>query len=876
MIACLTKNKYLSYQRRKSINYFLSTLNIIGNDIMTDLHQINSIKFFFNRNNRCMIALAIFISLLVFAPSSTAKPGKVLEKWVLHEVDGLKRPGRILIDTWGIPHMYAGNQHDAFFLQGFNAARDRLWQIDLWRKRGLGLLSEAFGPGFVEKDRASRLFLYRGDMGTEWAAYGQDAQVIAAAFVKGINAYVSLVRNTPGLMPPEFELLGYEPDFWEPEDVVRIRSHGLNRNVTSEVARSRVVRDFGIEVEKIRQKLDPPWEMQVPEGLDLSVVPDGVLAVYDLATASVKFTPDLLDLAKKDPGRFRDTVAARLLKGPVVDMRIMEGSNNWVIAPELTRSGRPILANDPHRMHSVPALRYIAHLNAPGLNVIGAGEPFLPGISIGHNEEIAFGLTIFSMDQEDLYVYETHPEDPDQYRYNGGWESMTVMRRQIPVKSGASAEVTLKFTRHGPVIYEDSTTHAAFAVRAAWLEPGMAPYFGSIDYMRAQNWEQFLAAMKRWGSPSENQVYADIHGNIGWKPGGKAPVRPNWAGLFPVPGDGRYEWDGFRDMDELPVAYNPNRGWIATANEMNLPEDHPYQETKLGFEWMDPSRYQRIAEVLSGTGNATVEDSLDLQGDHLSIPARRVAALLDGLSSDNPEVQQALDTLGAWDHVLSRDSTAAALFEVWWHQFLRPAVVTAVVPPEAVFSMWSYLGWGDSQVILDLLENPDHRLGTGPGRIRDGILLDSLAAAVVKIKDVAAQGVHSWGEMHQAYFTHPLSGVAGDAHRELLDIGPPMPKGGSGDTVNATFHVGSMDIFGVLAGASYRMVVDVGDWDNSITMNTPGQSGDPHSPHYRDLFGPWAGDQAVPLLFSRQKIRSAAKQVILLKPLHRGRSGTAD
>jgi penicillin amidase len=216
-----------------------------------------------------LTAIAITMSLTLLSSTGLAKGNQTKKKFISYEVSGLKRHGKILVDKWGIPHMYAKNLHDVFFLQGFNAARDRLWQIDLWRKRGLGLLSEVFGTSFVEKDRASRLFLYRGDMNSEWIAYGSDAQLIAEAFVKGVNAYIKLVRKKPGLLPLEFQLLGYGPDFWNAEDVVRIRSHGLVRNVSSEVTRSQVVRDFGPDVEKIRQKLEPPWEIEVPEGLDL-------------------------------------------------------------------------------------------------------------------------------------------------------------------------------------------------------------------------------------------------------------------------------------------------------------------------------------------------------------------------------------------------------------------------------------------------------------------------------------------------------------------------------------------------------------------------------------------------------------------------------
>ncbi|MDQ0040928.1 acyl-homoserine lactone acylase PvdQ [Variovorax boronicumulans] len=222
------------------------------------------------------------------------------------------------------------------------------------------------------------------------------------------------------------------------------------------------------------------------------------------------------------------------------------GSNNWVISPKLTSTGRPILANDPHRSHGAPSLRYMTHLSAPGMDAIGAGEPFLPGLSIGHNGTIAFGLTRFYMDQEDLYVYQLNPKNPNEYRYQGRWEPMTRVTERIAVRGeSAPREVVNTFTRHGPVLLSEPGKRRAYALRAAWLEPGMAPYFGSMDYMRARNWDQFRAAMNRWGAPGENQVYADSSGNVGWIPGGLTPIRPNWDGLMPVPGDGRYEWRAF-------------------------------------------------------------------------------------------------------------------------------------------------------------------------------------------------------------------------------------------------------------------------------------------------------------------------------------------
>lgn len=766
-----------------------------------------------------------------------------------YTVDGLKGSAEILVDRWGVPHIYASSSDDAFLAQGFNATRDRLWQIDLWRRRGLGLLSEAFGPSFVEKDRASRLFLYRGEMRREWLAYGSDTKRVVTAFISGVNEYVKLTEDDPDLLPEEFRLAGYRPAYWSPEDVARVRSHGLYKNLASEVERARVLRDFGPEVEALRRRLEPPREVVVPEGFDFSLFPDDLLRVYDLATTPV-FGEDLASMAKPP-----------------------EGSNNWVVSGSRTATDRPILANDPHRVLSVPSLRYVAHLSAPGMDVIGAGEPALPGLSIGHNGKIAFGLTIFSIDQEDLYVYETNPENSDEYRYEDRWEPMEVQRQRIPIKGGEPQEVELKFTRHGPVIYEDPERRVAFAVRAAWLEPGMAPYLGSMDYMRVKDWDGFLAAMNRWGSPGENQVYADDEGNIGWKPGGLVPRRPNWDGLLPVPGDGRYEWDGFLDADELPVEYNPPRGWVATANQMNLPEGYPHEEKKVGYEWYAPYRYERISEVLRGDSDHSLRDSVRLQNDHLSVPARRICARLDDLRSDVPKVEKALEMLRDWDYLLSADSAPAALFEVWYRLHLRPALfkraLEEAVPPEkldeavAAATPLEDLAT-DARADLDLLEKPGGRLGPEPDKALAEVMLWSLGRAIEHLEEILGTDWEGWewGRLHHALLAHPLSALVDGEERERLNVGP-APRGGSGDTVGNTAYRAD---FRQTGGSSFRIVMDVGEWDASLFMNSPGQSGNPGEPHYADLFEGWATNDAFPLLYDRKKIEAAAERRIVLKP----------
>ena len=783
-------------------------------------------------------AFALLWGLLPAAQALAATP-QVEDR----QIAGLAAPAEIRVDHWGVPHIYARSARDAFFVQGYNAARDRLWQIDLWRKRGLGLLARDFGPDFVEQDRAARLFLYRGDMKAEWAAYGQGARSHTEAFVAGINAYVLEIRSGMRTLPREFRIAGTTPDIWAPEDVVRVRSHGLTRNAGMEATRARILCAGGPGADRLFKKLEPDWTTKVPDGLDPCTIPETVLDDYNLATRGVKF----------------DTARRRLAaEAPAPES---QGSNNWTIAPSRTTTGRPILANDPHREHGLPSLRYVAHLEAPGLSVIGAGEPALPGVSIGHNETIAFGLTIFYADQEDLYVYETSPDDPDLYRYRGGWARMETVRETIEVRGGGARDVDLRFTRHGPVVHTESGSRRAFALRSVWAEPGASAYFGSLGYMTARSWPAFKAALANWGTPSENQVYADVGGRIGWVAAGRVPARPNWDGLLPVPGDGRYEWKGFLTQAELPSRLNPPEGFIATANAMNLPPGYPVAERKVGFEWSNPSRLQRINEVL-GSGRALgLADSMALQTDPTDMTSRRLIQLLAPLSSPDPLTSSALDLLRGWDGSARADSAAAAIYLIWTGKHLGPAVVGRAAPPQ----VRDLIGGGDLAAVMDLLESPGEALGPDPEAARRTLLLESLGAAAREARDRMGPdpSTWAWGRLHQAAFTHVLAPLATGADREGLAVGPEPMAGTSLSPLAATWRA---DDFRVTSGASFRMVLDVGAWDESQFINTPGQSGDVDSPHARDLFQTWVKGGYAPLLYSRKAVEAATETLIRLTP----------
>jgi penicillin amidase len=752
----------------------------------------------------------------------------------------------ILVDPWGIPHIYAEHDEDAFFAQGFNAARDRLWQLDLWRRQGLGLLSEVLGPGYLARDRAARLFLYRGPMEQEWAAYGCDLKAVLQPFADGINAYVKLTEDQPELLPAEFGALGYRPTRWQPEDVLRIRAHGRYRNAASEVQRALVVHALGPRADAGRIRLEPDTELTVAAGLDLSLITPGLLRDYELATSPVDFA------------------AASPPAAPAA-----AGSNNWVISGERTATGRPILASDPHRTLSVPSLRYLVHVSGPGFDVIGGGEPIIPGISLGHNGHVAFGLTIFPVDQEDLYIYETGPGTSPSYRYRDDWEPMEIVSEVIAVRGSEPVTVELRFTRHGPVIGEDAERRAAFAVRAAWLETGMAPYLASIALMSARDWPSFRAAAQHWKSPGENLIYADTANNIGWQPAALVPVRPNWNGLLPVPGDGRYEWAGFVTAPDLPAELNPPRGWIATANQRNADAS----QVQVGFEWEPPFRFQRICQVLDSAAAATVPDSEHLQNDYVSLPARPLCALLGELTCADPRAAGAVRLLANWDQVIDDSSAGAALFEVWLRSHLRPALLTralaADVPPDRLAAAPDLLAnpanrTGDARIDLALIEQAR---STPAGQAEVAVILEqTLAAAVRQLEERLGPdpAAWTWGALHTADLAHPLARAGRLPGADPLARLGPQPRGGSGDTVGAAPY--GTASFTQNSGASLRLVLDVGGWDNSVAMNSPGQSGDPASPHYADLYQAWARGGNVPLLYTRERIEAVAEHRLVLQP----------
>ncbi len=764
-------------------------------------------------------------------------------------VPGLLDEVEVVRDEVGINHIYAQNQHDLFMAQGYCAARDRLFQFEIWRRQATGRVAEILGPRELKRDIGTRLFMFRGDMKEEMQHYHPEGEAIIWAYVEGVNAYIKEVLASPDLLPVTFRALDLMPKEWTPEVVIS-RHQGLLGNIVTELGIGRAVAKLGPE--KVKQYFwfhprDP--DIGLDPSIDGSLLFKDILELYNSYRSPVEFLPgDVLPAYRISELGGSTTIGDN--DGEKIPDPLWMGSNNWVVNPTLTKNGHAYMANDPHRRLSVPSLRYMVHLSAPGWNVIGGGEPEIPGVSIGHNEYGAWGLTVFRTDGEDLYVYDLNPQNLNQYRYRDQWEEMMVIHESIPVKSRENAEVDLRYTRHGPVTFIDSTNRKAYAVRCAWMEPGGSPYLASLRMNQAEDWEAFREACSYSNIPGENMVWADREGNIGWQAVGIAPVRKNFSGLVPVPGDGRYEWDGYLPIKKKPNIYNPRKGFISTANQNVTPESYTHWDA-IAYRWADPYRGDRINEVLGAGKKLTMIDMKLLQTDYLSIPARILVPLLENIPFRDSLTEAARDQLMDWPFVLDKASVAAGIYVAWerelhrkWFDFMPDPEAREII---AGVQMATLISW---------ILHPETIFDRDPVSRRDDYLRGTFVSAMEDLKRRFGTSMDNWQYGQENYkhvwIKHPLGEVVNRELQEQLNAGP-MPRGGNQYTPGATSEANNQS-----SGASFRIIVDVNDWDSSQCTNTPGQSGDPASPLYDNLFVPWARDEYFPLYFSRQKIESAA------------------
>ncbi|MDB3985223.1 penicillin acylase family protein [Flavobacteriaceae bacterium] len=768
------------------------------------------------------------------------------------KVGGLTDLVEILRDEWGINHIYANNQKDLFFAQGYAAAQDRLFQFEIWRRQSTGTVAEILGPDELARDIGTRLFQFRGDITTELNHYHPEGKEIIESYVQGVNSYIKEILKTPEQLPLPFKMLGISPQLWTPEVVIS-RHQGLLGNIGQELQIGRAVALIGAE--KVKELLwfhpqDP--EINLDKEIDKAILFEDILAPYFAYRKTVRFKEEHL----KESFRKKESMAFLNLYNDLSEDSLDLGSNNWVVAGNKTADGNTYMANDPHRTIAVPSLRYMAHLVAPGWNVIGGGEPEIPGISIGHNEFGAWGLTVFRTDGEDLYQYEINPKNALQYKHNGVWKDFTVIEEIIPVKGGAPEKVSLYYSHHGPVTYRNEQKNIAYAVRCAWLEPGGSPYLASLRMDQAQTWEQFQEACTYSNIPGENMIWADKKGNIGWQAVGIAPIRSNHSGLVPVPANGKYEWNDYLPIIQKPNALNPEKGFIATANQNVTPKDYSYWNA-IGYSWSDPYRGDRVNEVLEKNNALNMNDMKALQVDVTSLPARTLVPMLKKLSFEGFEAEQKNRLLN-WDFQLNASSIEAAIYVSWENEIKKEAYNSFM--PEKIKPYVTSL---QLKPIIDWIENPKTSFFESV-KIRDAFLKETFLASIVNLKEKLGSNPKKWNygqaKFKHSLMEHALGSIGNEAAGSKLNLGP-LPRGGNAYTPGST---GGNDRQS--SGASFRMIVNTGDWDATVGTNAPGQSGNPESPFYNNLFKDWAEDRYFPVLYTKEKIESVTYKRTLLIP----------
>jgi penicillin G amidase len=710
---------------------------------------------------------------------------------------GLDESVEVVRDNWGVPHIYAANLHDLFFAQGFVQAQDRLWQMDMYRRTYEGKLAEIMGPDYVGSDRLARHVRFRGPWDDrEWTSYHPEGRHIFQAFADGVNAYIAHAGDR---LPVEFQLTGLRPEPWTPEiALLRTQTAMPLGDARAELSLARDVDSLGVREANRNARPSPYRDLVAPSGVNLSLIGEEVSrGLADLRTGDVK--PELLP-------QYRALADAMASENTGVQEN-SPGSNNWAISGRLTASGRVIVANDPHRNVSNPSIRYIVHLNAPGWNMIGATEAPFPGVAIGHNGRVAWGLTIVGTDQSDVYVEAVNPENRNQVRFRGAWEDLRIVRDTIRVKGAEPVMVEFKYSRHGPVFHEDTVNHLAYAMRSTMHEPGSGGYLGALRLQSVDDCAQFLDALVYYKAPTENMVCGDTSGNIAWQASAASPRRPNWHGRLPVPGTGEYEWDGFRN--DLPREFNPARGWIATANHDIHPEGY---DPPLFFKRGPATgRYNRIAEVLSKGSAFTISDMQALQHDAYSAAAAADIPHFQGWTSSDTAVERARTTLAAWDAHHRRESQAAAIY-----RFVSRAMTS------------------------------ESRARSTASERRKELLEAAITAGLAELSK--AQGNDPaqwrWGRINTSQMPHALV--------RAYDIPPIERHGGAG--------------FVAAVGATYREIIDLGNLDGSMATNVPGQSAQPFSPFYQNLVAGFGRAEYFPLAYSREAVEKVARYRLALVP----------
>ncbi|MGO9271711.1 MAG: penicillin acylase family protein [Terriglobia bacterium] len=784
---------------------------------------------------------------------------------------GLQAPVQVFRDAQGVPHIRAQSLDDVMFAQGYVTAQDRLWQMDLSRRLAEGELSEIIGERFLAADIENRRLGFREAAERGVQELDPESRRVGDAYAQGVNAFISTHQDR---LPIEFILLRYKPRPWSPADSLGVAlnmAKNLNTSWRTDVMR-----------ERIRNLVNPQLYADLfPDRspLDHPVAePVSVAAVYDRRPVQAQPALDCgseaaafragrgtgrqggrcatalqgsADLADLDP-----TLAALVSAEDGSDFAL--GSNNWVVSGTHTASGKPLLANDPHLGHSIPSVWTMAELEAPGLHVAGVTLPGLPLVVIGHNERIAWGMTNTSPDVQDVYLEDFNPSDGTQYRHNGQWEKADVREEAIKVRGRPDYRLAVKVTRHGPII--GGAGNQGLALQWTALQPH-ALTLPFLDMARARNWKEFTDAVRRFTGPEQNMVYADVDGNIGYYAPAWVPIRKQGDGSLPQSGaTDDYDWTGYIPFEDLPHAFNPPGGIIATANSRVVRDGYPYFIT---YDWATPYRTARIFQLLEAAPphSLTVDDMLRIQMDIHSIEDEQLAKRLVAAGAAHPpatdDARYALTLLEKWDGEARIDSAATLVCEV-----TRPVLLAGLLNPKLGDGTPDLAGyrWGMSATFVDNVLSNNWTRWLPPGDVDfNATLIKSLEEGVRKIPAIVGSSDRKawvWGNTIPLTFHHPLDVLP--FLKGLLDVGP-FPQKGMNTTVKAT-TMGH--------GPSMRFVADLADLDHSVNNLTLGESGQVFSPYYQDQFQAWYTGHSFAMLFSDAAVEKGAIHKLVLEPSH--------
>jgi penicillin amidase len=759
---------------------------------------------------------------------------------------GLRATTEVVRDRWAIPHIYAENDEDLFFAQGFVHAQDRLWQMEFQRRVGSGRIAELVGTRGLYADRFTRILGFRRTAEASVAAMDADSRALADAYAAGVNAFIE--SGHP--LPVEFRLLRHKPEPWTLADTAvwgAVLAWGLSGNWEAELMRATLVEHAGPEAALDFELLD--WADH--------------RTILPTEQANGHEAEQLLEAYR---------AAQRYLQPSGPDV----GSNNWVLSPQRTTTGAPILANDPHLPPMLPGIWYIVHLSGGGFEVAGASLPGVPGVVAGHNAHIAWGITNAFTDVQDVYIEQFDPDDPTRYHYRGNWERAEVTEEVIRVRRRQPHVERVRITRHGPVIgdlvsrrpgaSENGQRSGEFALRWAGHDP--SPTLRAIFTLnRARDWADFRDALRDWHAPGQNFVYADTAGNIGYVLASRVPIRAHGSGLTPVPGwDGEHEWTGYVPFDEMPQALNPPDGYIVTANNRVVGADYPYTLTT---EWLSSWRAARIAQMIVARARNSLEDCAAMQTDLYSLPAERVIPHLLRLTPRDAAEAGALEILRTWDKRLTPDSVAATIYEGVVSHLIQRALGEWLGPEGHAFRVQSFGDYPTSPFYDHVFDLMIAALDKGsaswmPDRTAtlQQALRDTLADLERRFGPDTADW--RWGRLCRLTFRHALGEVRPLA--AFFNRGP-LAFGGDGHSVRQADFVPTWPPGPVHIIPGYRQVFDLADWDRARALVVPGQSGHPASRHYADLVRPWLRGELVPLLWSREKVRGAAKANLALIPV---------